>query len=80
MQTAEPWLEKGIHPLVIIGGYAKDLEDTQTALEKYSVPLDLKDRALMLKVWSNFLFNKNRLSMPPLEQNLLLDGETFLPT
>jgi len=50
LQLAEGWLEKNIHPHVIIGGFLKALDDSIEALEKYSTTIDIKNRQEMLKV------------------------------
>jgi T-complex protein 1 subunit gamma len=50
LSLAEPWLEKGIHPQVIIGGYSKALEDALAALDKFSTPVDINNRDQMIKI------------------------------
>jgi len=48
--VAEPWLEKSIHPQVIIGAYKKALEDALEVMEKYSLPIDINNRAELIKI------------------------------
>src|SRR5438105_5742562 len=37
LQLAEPWLEKNIHPHIIIGGYTKALEDALVTMNKLAI-------------------------------------------
>lgn len=50
LQVAEPFLERNIHPTVIIRGFFKALEDVTEILDKLAVKVDYNDRAELLKV------------------------------
>lgn len=51
LAVAEPFLEQQMHPTVVISAYRQALEDLIPALkEKFSVPIDVKDREQMMKV------------------------------
>jgi len=50
LSRAEPWLEKGIHPQVIIAAYKKALEDALEIMEKYSTGIDITSRSEALKI------------------------------
>jgi T-complex protein 1 subunit gamma len=58
LSLAEPWIEKGVHPHVIINGYVKALEDCLQAIEKCSVTVDTSNRAEMVKVISSCIGTK----------------------
>lgn len=47
---AEPWIEKGVHPHVIIGGFTKALDDALSAIQKYSITVDMNNREEVIKV------------------------------
>lgn len=44
LQVAEPWIQKGIHPTVIISGFLDALDDALKALKDIAVTIDLADR------------------------------------
>ena len=49
MILAEPFLQKGIHPTVIISGYRQALEDLVTAVkERIAVDVDVTDREALI--------------------------------
>lgn len=49
MTLAEPFLQKGIHPTVIISGYRQALEDLVTAVkDKIAVTVDVTDRETLI--------------------------------
>ncbi len=55
---AEPWVEKGVHPHVIINGYVKALDDCLAAMEKYAISVDSSNRGEMIKVVSTCIGTK----------------------
>ncbi len=55
---AEPLLAKNLHPTVICKGYAKALEDAIKIVEGMSFPIDITDRAQMLKVVNSCIATK----------------------
>jgi len=50
LSRAEEWLEKNIHPQVIIGAYKKALEDALEAMEKFSIGVEVNNRSEALKI------------------------------
>jgi len=58
MQMAEPWLERGIHPQLIISGYTRALDDAITFINNLAVPIDTKNRQEMLKIISSCIGTK----------------------
>lgn len=50
LSLAEPWLQKGIHPQIVISAYKKALDDALEAMDKLAVPLDVNDRSELLKL------------------------------
>lgn len=49
LQASEPWIEKGIHPRHIIGGYTKALDDAMNALEKFHIKVDINNREQVIE-------------------------------
>jgi len=47
---SEPWLEKGIHPQVIISAYKKALDDGMDIMDKYVVNVDTNNREEMIRI------------------------------
>jgi len=50
LALAEPWLEKNIHPQIIISAYKRALDDALEVMEKYSVNVDVNSREELLKI------------------------------
>jgi T-complex protein 1 subunit gamma len=50
LAAAEPWLEKNIHPQVIINTYKQLLDDALEAMEKFSVAVDINNRQEAIKI------------------------------
>ena len=50
LAAAEPFLERNLHPTVIIRGYVRALEDAVAALDAIAFPVDINDREEMLKI------------------------------
>ncbi|KAJ2532057.1 T-complex protein 1 subunit gamma, partial [Coemansia sp. RSA 1933] len=48
LAISAPFLERKIHPVVILRGFQKALEDAQTILRSIAVPVDTNDRDQML--------------------------------
>eukprot|EP00026_Physarum_polycephalum_P006099 Phypoly_transcript_06140.p1 GENE.Phypoly_transcript_06140~~Phypoly_transcript_06140.p1 ORF type:complete len:369 (+),score=69.86 Phypoly_transcript_06140:129-1109(+) len=74
LAVAEPFLEKQIHPTVIIRGFFRALEDTTEFLDKFAVKLDPNSRADMLKVVRSCLSTKFVSRWGDLMCNLALDA------
>jgi len=58
LSRAEPWLEKNIHPQIIIVAYKKALEDALEIMGNFSVPIDSNNRAEALKIIGSSLGTK----------------------
>jgi len=58
LSRAEPWLEKNIHPQVIIAAYKKALEDALEMMEKYSMSVDVTNRPEALKIIASSIGTK----------------------
>ncbi|XP_062516780.1 T-complex protein 1 subunit gamma-like [Corticium candelabrum] len=51
MNVAEPFLNQQMHPTVVISAFRKALDDILSEVkEKLSVPIDMKDQAMLLKI------------------------------
>ncbi|PWA03754.1 hypothetical protein BB558_000064 [Smittium angustum] len=48
LTVAAPFLERHLHPVVIIAGYRKALDDAEKMLESISIPVDTSSRTEML--------------------------------
>jgi len=74
LQVAEPFLEKNIHPTVIIRGFFKALEDATDVLDKLAVKVDPNNRAEILKVVQSCIGTKFVNRWGPLMCGLALDA------
>lgn len=74
LQMAEPWLDKGIHPQQIIGGFAKALDDTIELLNKLSINVDVNNRKEMLDIIATCIGTKFVARWNDLMCNLALDA------
>ena len=55
---AEPFLEKSVHPTVIVRGYVKALEDAIKIVDDLSFPIDTSDKSQMLKIVNSCIGTK----------------------
>lgn len=55
---AEPFLEKNIHPTVIVRGFARALEDSIKIIDQLAFPIDTNDRKQMLNVVNSCIGTK----------------------
>ena len=55
---AEPFLEKNVHPTVIVRGYVKALEDAIKIVDDLSFPIDTNDKSQMLKIVNSCIGTK----------------------
>jgi T-complex protein 1 subunit gamma len=74
LQVAEPFLEKQIHPTVIIRGFFRALADATEELDKFAVKLDPANRNELLKVVRSCLSTKFVSRWGDLMCNLALDA------
>jgi len=78
LAMAEPWIEKGVHPHVIINGYVKALDDCLATMEKYAITVDSKNRGEMLKIISSCIGTKFISRWSDLMCGLALDSVTYV--
>jgi len=76
LATAEQWIEKNIHPHIIISGYTRALDDSLDILNKIAVKVDSSNRAEMLKVISSCIGTKLVARWSDLMCGLALDAVT----
>ena len=74
LAQAEAWIQKGIHPRLIIGGYQKALDDAMNAMEKFSVKVNVNDRQQMLKIIASSIGTKFVSRWSDLMCNLALEA------
>ena len=58
LHVAEPFLEKNLHPTVIVRGYARALEDAVKIVEGMAFPIDINNREQMLNVVNSCIATK----------------------
>ena len=58
LHAAEPFLERQLHPTVIIRGYVKALEDALKVVDELAFPIDTNDREQMLKIIASCIGTK----------------------
>ena len=58
LYLAEPFLEKNMHPTVIIRGYKKALDDALAIVDKIAFPIDFSNSQDVLKVVQSCLQTK----------------------
>ena len=58
LHAAEPFLERNLHPTVIIRGYVRALEDALAIVDSLAFPIDTGDRTQMLKIISSCIGTK----------------------
>ena len=71
---AEPFLERSLHPTVIIRGYVRALEDALKIVDGLAFPIDTNDREQMLKIIASCIgtkFTSRFGSLMPVRASLL---------
>jgi len=58
LHMAEPFLEKNVHPTVIVRGYVRALEDAIKIVDELSFPIDTNAKAQMLKIVNSCIGTK----------------------
>lgn len=74
LQVAEPFLEKNIHPIVIVRGYSRALADAVKLLDNMCIPLDINNRQQMMRVVLSCIGTKFSERFGPLIAELALDA------
>lgn len=76
LHMAEPFLEKNVHPTVIVRGYVRALEDAIKIVDELSFPIDTNDKAQMLKIVNSCIGTKFTNQFGNLMAELALDAVT----
>lgn len=58
LAAAEPFLERNLHPTVIIRAYMRALEDALRLVDAAAFPIDVQDRDQMLKIVNSCIGTK----------------------
>ena len=58
LHVAEPFLERNLHPTVIIRGFVRALEDAMQVIEDMAFPVDIDNREQMLNIISSCIGTK----------------------
>lgn len=74
MVAARPFIEKNIHPTVIVNGYFRALEDAVKLLEDIAVPVDINDNEQVMKALDSCIGTKFSHRWGKLISNLALQA------
>lgn len=74
LTVAEPWLERNLHPTVIIKAFRRALDDALAHIDKIAVPIDSNNRNDLLKVVKSCLGTKFANRWSTLMCDLALDS------
>eukprot|EP00879_Flechtneria_rotunda_P010657 GHRR01011137.1.p1 GENE.GHRR01011137.1~~GHRR01011137.1.p1 ORF type:complete len:561 (+),score=167.09 GHRR01011137.1:206-1888(+) len=74
LQAAEPWLERHLHPTVLVRGYMRALEDAIKTSQDLSFSIDTNDRSAMLQVVQSCIGTKYTSRFGSLMAELALDA------
>mmetsp|Transcript_17794 Transcript_17794/g.24609 ORF Transcript_17794/g.24609 Transcript_17794/m.24609 type:complete len:559 (+) Transcript_17794:46-1722(+) len=74
MHLAQPFLEKSIHPTVIVRGYMQALQDGVAILDEIAFPVDVNDRSQMSKIVNSCIGTKYSHRFGNLVSDLALDA------
>ena len=58
LHIAEPFLERNLHPTVIVRGFMRALEDAVQIVDQLAFPIDTEDREQMLKIVNSCIGTK----------------------
>lgn len=72
--AAEPFLERHVHPTMIIRGYTKALADAKTILDSLAFPVDVEDREQMSKIVNSCIGTKFTQRFGDLISSLAIDA------
>lgn len=48
--VAEPFIQRNIHPIMVVRGYYQALEDCLRQLDKLAIPVDINNETFMMKI------------------------------
>ncbi|KAI8473864.1 MAG: chaperonin complex component [Monoraphidium minutum] len=74
LQSAEPLLERNLHPTVLVRGYTRALEDALAVARRMAFPIDTADRGQMLNVVQSCIGTKYTSRFGTLMADLALDA------
>lgn len=74
LAMAEPFLQRNIHPTVIIRGYMRALEDAIKIIDGLSFPVDVDDRSQMLNIVNSCIGTKFTQRFGTLIADLAIDA------
>ena len=74
LAAAEPFLERNVHPTVIIRGYTKALADATAILKELAFPVDVNDRDQLSKIVNSCIGTKFTQRFGDLITNLAIDA------
>ena len=74
LHLSQPFLEKDIHPTVIVRAYMKALDAALKVIDSISFPVDVNDREAMMNIVRSSIGTKFTSRMGELVPNLALDA------
>mmetsp|Transcript_9827 Transcript_9827/g.18352 ORF Transcript_9827/g.18352 Transcript_9827/m.18352 type:complete len:552 (-) Transcript_9827:399-2054(-) len=80
LHVAEPFLERNIHPIVIVKGFSRALEDAIKVIDELAFSIDVNDREQMLKVVNSCIATKFTHRFGSLMADLALDAIQTIST
>lgn len=74
LHIAEPFLERNMHPTVIVRGFHRALEDAVKIVDEMAFPIDVNNREQMLKILNSCIGTKYTARFGTLIADLALDA------
>ena len=74
LHLSQPFLEKDIHPTVIVRAYMKALDAAVKIIDDLSFPIDVNDRDQLMNIVTSCIGTKYTSRFGPLMANLALDA------
>jgi len=74
LHLSQPFLEKDIHPTVIVRAYMKALDAAVKIIDELSFPVDIDDREQLMNIINSCIGTKYTSRFGPLMANLALDA------
>ena len=74
LHLSQPFLEKDIHPTVIVRAYMKALDAAVKIIDELSFPVDVDDREQLMNIINSCIGTKYTSRFGPLMANLALDA------
>ena len=74
LHLSQPFLEKDIHPTVVVRAYMKALDAAVKIIDSLAFPIDVDDREQLMNIVTSCIGTKYTSRFGPLMGNLALDA------